>query len=252
MTIEERLAQLLGSGAPDRISEVTALGTGLADGYDFYDSAVGQVVVTFNPAGVSSLTLADGEYENYFQARFRRPLLRAAAPLEWADLIPERIEAGSPGKLPVDLRSVTPFQGEVLRTAATIPRGEVRPYGWLAKQVGHPKAARAVGSTMAKNPIPLIIPCHRVVRSDGQIGAYSLGGPEQKWQLLTHEGAGPETLEVLAEDHIRVQGSTASRIFCLPTCGEIRKATQQHVVGFSSVASALEAGFTPCSRCRPV
>lgn len=251
MTIEEKLAELLGTKAPDHISDATALGTGLADGYDFYDSAVGQVVVTFNPDGVSSLTLADDEFEEYFQSRFRRPLIRAEAPLEWADMIPERIEAGSPGKLPVDLRSVTPFQSDVLRTAATIPRGEVRPYGWLAKQVGHPKAARAVGSTMAKNPIPLIIPCHRVVRSDGHIGAYSLGGPEQKWQLLNYEGAEPDALEVLAEEHVRVQGNAATGIYCLPTCREIRKVKTGNLVGFAGVAAAAETGFTACRVCRP-
>lgn len=251
MTIEQRLAELLGTQAPDRISEATALGTGLADGYDFYESAVGEVVVTFNPDGVSSLTLAEDGYQAYFETRFGRPLIRAEAPQSWADLIAERIEAGSPGKLPVDLRSVTPFQSEVLRKAATIPRGEVRPYGWLAKQVGHPKAARAVGSTMAKNPIPLIIPCHRVVRSDGHIGAYSLGGPEQKWQLLSYEGARPKDLEALAGHHVRVQGNPGTGIYCLPTCRAIRKVDPEKLIGFARAGAAEDSGFIPCEVCQP-
>ena len=252
MTIEQQLAELLGDRAPDRISEATALGTGLADGYDFYESPVGDIVVTFNPRGVSSVTLAGEDYEDYFRSRFGRALLRAEAPGAWGRLIPERIEAGSPGRLPVDLRSVTQFQEEVLMQAASIPKGEVRPYGWLAVKVGNPKAARAVGSTMARNPIPLIIPCHRVVRSDGHIGAYSLGGPEQKWQLLTVEGARPDDLEDLAARHVRYLGNTSTGIFCHPTCRAIRGSKVENVAEVRDTRQARELGYRPCSLCQPV
>lgn len=251
MTIEEKLNKLLGDAAPESISDATALGTGLADGYDLYESAVGTVVVTFNPEGVSSVTLAESDYLSYFEERFGRPLIRAEAPKTWGNLIPERIEAGSPGRLPVDLRSVTAFQSEVLLRATTIPRGEVRPYGWLARQVGRSKAARAVGSTMARNPVPLIIPCHRVIRSDGHIGAYSLGGPEQKWELLSVEGAEPEMLEQLAAKHVRVQANTSTGIYCLPTCRAIRRSKPENVVGFRSAGRAVDNGFAACKLCQP-
>ncbi|HEY5889973.1 MAG TPA: methylated-DNA--[protein]-cysteine S-methyltransferase [Acidimicrobiia bacterium] len=251
MNIEQRLSSLLGDRAPDSISEATALGTGLADGYDFYDSPVGKVVVAFNPAGVSAVTLAEEDYATYFGQRFARRLIRAQAPKNWAHLIPQRIEAGSPGQLPVDLRSVTAFQSQVLLEAAAIPRGEVRPYGWLARQVGKPGAARAVGSTMARNPVPLIIPCHRVVRSDGHIGAYSLGGPHQKWELLTHEGAEPGRLEDLASHNVRVQGDTSTGVYCFPTCHVIRASQSGNVVDFASVEKAVEAGGSPCRMCQP-
>lgn len=187
MTIESKLSGLVG-GLPTGMSEGVALGTGLADGFDFYDSAIGLVVVTFNPDGVSSLDIAEG-YEERYADRRHRPLIRAEAPAEWGRFIPEAIERGTPGSLPVDLRAVTEFQREVLRTTATIPRGEVRPYGWVAKEVHRPGAVRAVGTAVARNPIPLIIPCHRVVRSDGHIGNYSLGGPHNKIELLEHEGS---------------------------------------------------------------
>lgn len=251
MDIEQQLGSLLGEVAPTRISEATALGTGLADGYDLYESAVGAVVVTFNPDGISSLSLATNDFEKDFRDRFHRPLLRAEAPTAWKSLIPERIEAGSPGKLPVDFRSVTDFQSQVLMTAAAIPRGEVRPYGWLARQVGNPGAARAVGSTMARNPIPLIIPCHRVVRSDGHIGAYSLGGAHEKWELLTIEGAEPDRLEDLAKHGVRVQGNTSTRVFCLPTCRAIRRSKTGNVTGFRDPKTAIDAGFRPCQICEP-
>jgi O-6-methylguanine DNA methyltransferase len=251
MNIEQQLHELLGDTAPDTISEGTALGTGLAEGYDFYESPVGQVVVTFNPSGVSTLTLASADDTAYVVGRLGRPLIRAEAPSAWGRMIPERIAAGSPGRLPVDLRTVTAFQKEVLMSAATIPRGEVRPYGWLARRVGKPGAARAVGSTMARNPIPLIIPCHRVVRSDGHIGAYSLGGPHQKWDLLAREGADPERLEDLAGHGVRVQGNTSTGIYCLPTCRAIRRSKPENVQGFPSQAAAADSGFRPCKVCRP-
>lgn len=251
MNIEQQLASLLGDRAPATISEATALGTGLADGFDFYDSPVGKVVVAFNPVGISAVALAEEDYLTYFAHRFARPLIRAGAPRDWAHLIPERIEAGSPGRLPVDLRSVTAFQNQVLHEAADIPRGEVRPYGWLARQIGKPGAARAVGSTMARNPVPLIIPCHRVVRSDGHIGAYSLGGPHQKWQLLTHEGAEPDRLEDLASHNIRVQCDTSTGVYCFPACHVIRASQPGDVVAYASATEAAKAGNTPCSSCRP-
>jgi O-6-methylguanine DNA methyltransferase len=251
MKLEAELARLMGDRAPGRITDATALGTGLADGFDFYESAVGRVVVTFNPAGVSSVILAEEDFESYFGERFGRPLLRAEAPSVWGKLIPDRLEAGSPGKLPVDLRSVTQFQAEVLNQAARIPRGEVRPYGWLARQVGHAGAARAVGSTMARNPVPLIIPCHRVVRSDGHIGAYSLGGPDRKWKLLTSEGAAPASLEQLAGRNVRYLANTSTGIFCHPTCRAIRRSKDENVVELRSTGDAAAKGYRPCHLCEP-
>ena len=192
MSIEQQLQRLTGD-LPHGLSEGVALGTGLAEGFDFYESAIGDVIVTFNPEGVSSVDIADG-FEDRYQERFGRPLIRAEAPSAWRRLIPEAIDRGSPGKLPVDLRSATEFQKRVLRTTATIPKGEVRPYGWVANEIDNPRAVRAVGTALAHNPVPLIIPCHRVVRSDGQIGNYSLGGPHIKADLLQHEGAYPQRL----------------------------------------------------------
>ncbi len=104
---------------------------------------------------------------------------------------------------------------------------------------------------MARNPIPLIIPCHRVVRSDGTIGAYSLGGPHVKWELLTHEGADPVHLEDLAEHQVRVQGNTSTHIFCNPTCRAIRRSKPGNVVPFRSGSAAEAAGFRACELCRP-
>ncbi len=250
MSIESQLSELIG-GMPDGINEGVSLGTGRVDGFDLYPSPVGDVVVTFNLEGVSSVDLATSGFEERFSNRHGRELLRAEPPSAWGSRIQSAIEAGTPGRLPIDLSSRTPFQARILRIAASIPRGEVRPYGWLAREANHPGAARAVGSTMARNPIPLIIPCHRVVRSDGSIGEYSLGGPHNKWDLLSHEGVKPSVLVELAERKVRVQGNTSTHIYCHPTCRAIRRSKQENVVDFTSTAAARSSGFRACELCRP-
>lgn len=83
-------------------------------------------------------------------------------------------------------RLFTAFQLRVWEAALTIPFGQVRTYSWVAGQIGSPKAARAVGSALKKNPYPVIIPCHRVVKSSGDIGEYSRGR-KAKWQLIELE-----------------------------------------------------------------
>lgn len=87
----------------------------------------------------------------------------------------------------LDWGACTPFQEKVLRELARIPRGSVISYGALARRAGVPRAARAVGAVMAWNPFPLVLPCHRVVRSSGEIGRYG-GGEAMKRALLEREG----------------------------------------------------------------
>lgn len=250
MSIESELSALVGA-LPEGLSESVALGTGLADGYDFYESAVGSIVVTFNPLGVSGIDLADADFVGRFQRRTGRVLFRAEPPKTWARHLPAAIEAGTPGKVPVDLRSTTPFQERVLRVTASIPKGEVRPYSWLAKEAEHPGAVRAAGSAVARNPIPLMIPCHRVVRADGHIGNYSLGGSENKVLLLDHEGADANWLEQLAQLRIRFRANRSTGIFCHPTCRAIRRSDAANVIDLRDGAEAEAAGYRPCLLCRP-
>ncbi len=90
--------------------------------------------------------------------------------------------------IPLSLGALTPFQIQVLEQCRLIPHGEVRTYGWLAARVGRPGAARAVGQVMARNPLPLLIPCHRVVATGG-LGGFG-GGPALKARLLNLEQQG--------------------------------------------------------------
>ena len=89
--------------------------------------------------------------------------------------------------LPIDLFGVTPFTRSVLEVTNHVPSGKVVTYGQIAEGIGQPKASRAVGNALGRNPVPIVVPCHRVIKSDGGMGWYT-GGPHLKQQLLDIEG----------------------------------------------------------------
>ena len=92
--------------------------------------------------------------------------------------------------LALDLPDSSSFRLKVWRTLQTIPYGRVRSYGWVARKLGQPRAARAVGAACGANPLPLVVPCHRVVAGDGSLGGFSGGLPVKK-RLLRLEGILP-------------------------------------------------------------
>ena len=155
-------------------------------------------------------------------------------------------------RIPLDLRGRTEFEVAVWTKALEIPRGEVRPYGWIAAEIGRPKAVRAVGTALGHNPVPLIVPCHRVVRTDGTIGQYSLGGPGNKRTILSAEGLDPTAMEAAARGGERLSGSTTTRIVCWPTCRHARRVQDRYRVSFRSLREARAKGYRPCKICRPV
>lgn len=103
----------------------------------------------------------------------------------------DRWARGEEVPVPLDLEGLTAFQRRVLEELRRIPRGQTVSYAELARRCGRPRAARAVGQVVARNPVPLWIPCHRVVASDGSLGGYSGGGPHVKRRLLELEGGLP-------------------------------------------------------------
>jgi len=246
----------LGATAPTSLLPNTLVAAGLADEYGTLPTAIGDVWVAWNGRGVSALTTAVSEeaFAAAFQATVGRPTRRAPVglPPRLGAAIARRLGGDRRAQVPVDLRSRTEFERAVLLKALQIPRGEVRPYGWIASEIGRPAAVRAVGTALAHNPVPLLIPCHRVVRSDGHIGQYSLGGPANKRALLTWEGLDTTELERLARAGIRYVGSDTTNIVCLPSCHQARRVTDRHRMEFHSLAQAREAGYRPCRKCRPV
>jgi O-6-methylguanine DNA methyltransferase len=240
--------------APRSLLPAVLRRVGLGDNYWKLESAIGPVFVAHSRAGISMVTRARSaaEFEKSFERRFGRPIALAetSPPKNVRALVAGRL-AGRDAGLRFDLRGLSEFERAVLGKALEIPPGEVRPYSWIAREIGHPEAVRAAGSALAKNPVPLLIPCHRVVRSDGHIGNYSLGGPRNKRALLESEGAQPKTLEKLAAEGVRYFGNEKGRYFCFPTCGGIESLLKENHVRFGSQQEALAAGYHPCADCRP-
>jgi O-6-methylguanine DNA methyltransferase len=241
--------------APPWLTHATLVAVGLADDYAVIDSPVGPLRVAWNGRGVSEVSGAadDAAFEARFFARTGRIARRRdALPADLARKIERRLAGDRHNRIDLDLRGASHFERAVWMKALEIPRGEVRPYGWIAAEIGRPKAVRAVGTALGHNPVPLIVPCHRVVRSDGTIGQYSLGGPDNKRTILSAEGADPDELESLARAGVRFFGSDTTRIYCLPTCRDARRVTERHLVHFPSAAAAATAGYRPCKHCRPL
>jgi O-6-methylguanine DNA methyltransferase len=245
----------LRTSAPPGLLPSTLAAVGLADLYASLPSAIGDVWVAWSVRGVSTLMTAPdaAAFEAAFERAFGRRVRRVdAPPPRLARAIARRLAGDRRARVDVDLRGRTDFERAVLLKALQIPRGEVRPYGWVASEIGHPAAVRAVGTALGHNPVPLLIPCHRVVRSDGHIGQYSLGGPENKRALLAWEGADPDELERLARAGIRYIGSDTTRIVCHPTCNHARRVSDRHRMTFRSMDEAARSGYRPCRVCRPV
>jgi O-6-methylguanine DNA methyltransferase len=141
--------------------------------------------------------------------------------------------------VPLDLSGVPAFQRRVLETAAGIPFGEVRAYAWVAERTGHPRAVRAVGTALGRNPVPIIVPCHRVLRSDGGLGGY-LFGLDVKDRLIDLERRTPV-----------LEGCTTTRIVCRVGCVHGRHMRGENRVVFASLDDARSVGYRPCRVCKP-
>ena len=156
------------------------------------DSPLGTVYLARNVAGLCSLDF--GTDESTFVEHLN-PLARTERDTDALAPVIRQLEQYFAGKrhkfnVPVDLSQMTEFQQDVLDTAQTIPSGKVWTYGQVAQHIGKPRASRAVGQALGSNPIPIIVPCHRVIGSNGQMTGYSGGGgiEDKKW-LLRLEGA---------------------------------------------------------------
>jgi O-6-methylguanine DNA methyltransferase len=239
--------------APGHLLPGVLAGTGLADGFALHPSPLGEVFVAFTRNGVRFVDLAGSSaaFAAAYRARFGRRAVAAEVPRGIAARLDRALITGETGRVPLDLEGLSDFQAAVLHKAAQIPSGEVRPYGWVAGEIGRPGGERAVGNALASNPVPLVVPCHRVVRADGTWGRYSLGADANKRVLLAAEGLDLDRYEDLAARGVRYLGSDTTRIYCHPTCRHARRISPTHRVEFRDAAEANRAGFRPCNDCRP-
>lgn len=163
--------------------------------YAEIDSPIGELILFVTPRGLLRVKYADEPIEGVLAevaARVSPRILRAPARTDEAR---HELDAyfglrRRSFNLPIDWSLVDGFAGRILRQTARIPFGDVRSYGQLAVQAGSPRAARAVGNALGSNPIPIVVPCHRVLHADGGLGGYS-GGLDRKRYLLALEGSLP-------------------------------------------------------------
>lgn len=213
---------------------------------------VGELFVGFTDRGINYVRLAEtlDSAEEFFESyrnRFGRPLRPAERPP--AGLLPA-LRTGRTRSVQLDLQGVSEFERKVLETTMRIPVGQTRPYAWIAREIGRPGAVRAVGSALARNPVPVLIPCHRVTRSDGQLGDYVFG-THIKEALLRAEEVNLDEVRELAQARIFYLGSNTTGIVCFPTCHHARQISPGHRKGFRNIGQAADAGYRPCLHCRP-
>jgi AraC family transcriptional regulator, regulatory protein of adaptative response / methylated-DNA-[protein]-cysteine methyltransferase len=194
-----------GFGSPSRLYEKTNAhlgmtpaayrkgGTGMHIGYAVANSSLGKVLVGATERGVSAVYLGDRESSLVEALRKEYPkaeISRANGASEaWLKEILQRIEGSAPSvELPLDVKA-TAFQRRVWQELQKIPRGTTRTYTQVAQSLGKPEAVRAVARACATNPVSIVVPCHRVVRMDGNLAGYRWG-LSRKEKLLEREKAG--------------------------------------------------------------
>ncbi len=156
------------------------------------NTKLGWIGLAFGERGLRAATLPQPSAQAAAEELRRRGTggpADAAEAGDWPRLL-GRYASGEPVSFSdgLDLEQGTPFQRRVWRTLMEIPRGETRSYGWVAERIGRRGAARAVGQAVGANPLAIVVPCHRVVGSDGGLGGYG-GGRALKEKLLRLEGA---------------------------------------------------------------
>jgi methylated-DNA-[protein]-cysteine S-methyltransferase len=158
--------------------------------YFIFNTDMGWVGILASTGGLLRLTLPQHSAEAARQLLGESVKRATWAPDKYTDLA-ERLRSYCRGQRTaftdeLDLSTATPFQRKVWETARLIPYGETRSYLWIAEQMHQPGAARAVGQALGRNPLPIIIPCHRALRSNGGLGGFR-GGLEMKRRFLALE-----------------------------------------------------------------
>ena len=162
--------------------------------YDVIDCPLGKALIGATPLGICAVYFGDRDKPLVSELRSRFPNARVARSPDLLRFAKDRVRAVFRGarnaRLPLDVRA-TAFQAKVWESLRAIPFGETRTYSDIARSIGAPAAVRAVGAACGANPVSLIIPCHRVVGTDGTLHGYRWGLGRKKALLARERGAGP-------------------------------------------------------------
>jgi methylated-DNA-[protein]-cysteine S-methyltransferase len=153
---------------------------------------------------------------------------------------------------PLDLRwARSDFQRRVLTATSELPYGAVTSYAGIAQRMGTPSAVRAVAQALRRNPVPIVIPCHRVIGNGGDLIGYAGNKISLKRTLLSLEGVpmAPRARKI-ERDHMYVRAGADSE-YCVPTCGSLSRQSLAGLTLFGSRGHAEAVGLTPCTSCRP-
>jgi methylated-DNA-[protein]-cysteine S-methyltransferase len=197
------LKALAGKKEADRRAEAATVGVaaaaaerGLLDvALGVFESPVGELLLAVTPRGLAYVAFEEEERDELL-GRFSRQLSpRILEHAAATDGVRRQLEEYFEGErtrfeLKLDRRLMRGIARDVLAATANVPFGRTTTYGALAERIGRPRASRAVGNALGSNPIPIVVPCHRVLRTGGDVGGYA-GGPSRKRRLLALEGSLP-------------------------------------------------------------
>jgi methylated-DNA-[protein]-cysteine S-methyltransferase len=227
-------------------------------GFGIFPSPLGRILIARSEQGVALVQYlpAGGGLPAHVRRLLGEDAVedRAATEALRAELV-EYLE-GRRARLdwPLDLRRMrSDFQRRVLEATAALPYGAVTSYAGIAARIGAPSAVRPVAQALRWNPLPIVIPCHRVIGSSGALTGYAGRQVGLKQRLLAVEGV--KTVAVRDDFMVNREAMytmvTGDREYCVPTCGSLPSRSLSTLTLFGTREGAEAAGFEPCSTCRP-
>jgi methylated-DNA-[protein]-cysteine S-methyltransferase len=224
--------------------------------YGIFPSPLGTILIARSELGVSMVRYIDSEAEakSYLTRLTGDEAVedRAAVEATYRELLDYLNARGTRLSWPLDLRwAQGDFQRRVLAVTAQLPYGAVTSYGGIARRIGAPTSVRAVAQALRHNPIPIAIPCHRVIGSGGDLTGYAGTRIGLKERLLSLEGVPVgHRAQKIDRGHMYILADGEVE-YCVPSCGDISRKPLAEVTLFGSRQHAEAVGLSPCSSCRP-
>jgi methylated-DNA-[protein]-cysteine S-methyltransferase len=224
--------------------------------FGMFSSPLGPILIARSELGVSLVRYLAGHGAGEARRLLGEEAIedRAATETLYADLVEYFAGRRTRFDWPLDLRRAQGgFQRRVLEATAQLPYGAVTSYAGIARRIGAPAAARPVAQALRWNPLPIVIPCHRVIGHAGDLVGYAGKRVELKERLLAIEGVRtrPEHGDFRVRREAMYVLQAGASEYCLPICGSLASRPLSELVLFGSRARAEAAGLTPCGDCRP-